>query len=147
MQISEIEEIVDKLIYSVKSDELLKDLRFVKDYKEQNIESPLTDYLAVVSINSMSRSSAFLGDAVANGLKSEKYNAEIFIKIYAPNFKEGQGLTSISSLLLNSIKKADKENLIEEISIEPVVFEENINAVYRICKFKISFFLCEEVTV
>ena len=56
MQINEIEEIVDKLIYSVKSDELLKNLRFIKDYKEQNIETPLTDYLAVVSINSMSRS-------------------------------------------------------------------------------------------
>lgn len=147
MQINEIEEIVDRLIYHIKSDELLKDLRFVKEYKEQNIETPLTDYLAVVSINSMSRSSEFLGDSVYNSLKGEKYSAEVSIKIYAPTFKEGHGLTSISGILLNSIKKADEENLIEEITFEPVMFQENINANYRVCKFKISFFLCKEVTV
>lgn len=147
MQINEIEEIVDKLIYGAKSDKALKNIRFIKAYKEQNIETPLTDYLAVVSINSMSRSGEFLGDSVYSGLKGEKYSGEVFIKIYAPGFKEGQGLTSISSILLNSIKKADEENVIEEIGFEPLVFDQNINANYRICKIKIGFFLCEEVPV
>lgn len=144
---NEIKEIVDKLIYGAKSDESLKGLRFVKAYKNQNIEAPLTDYLAVVSINSISRSGEFLGNSVYSGLKGEKYSCNVFIKIYAPEFKEGQGLTTISGILLNSIKKADEENIIEEISFEPVAFEDKINAIYRICKIKISFFLCEEATV
>ena len=89
----------------------------------------------------------FLGDSVYRNLRGEKFSGEIHIKVYAPNSKEGQELTSIMGILVNSIKKADVENLIEEITFEPVVFEQNINAIYRICKFKISFFLCEEVTV
>lgn len=144
---NEFEKIVDKLIYSAKSNETLKDIRFIKAYREQNIESPLTDYLAVVSINSMLRTGEFLGNSVYGNLKGEKYSGEVFIKIYAPDFKEGQGLTSISSILLNSIKQADEENVIEEISFQPIAFEEKINAIYRVCKIKISFFLCEEVTV
>lgn len=144
---NEIEEIVDRLIVGAKKDSGLDGVRFIKAYREDQIETPVSGYLAVVSIDSMSKSKSFLGNDVKNGLKGEKYNALIKVKIYAPYYEKGQELTGISGIFCNSIKNADEEDVIEEISFSPIGFDEQINAMYRCCNVSIGFYLCEEATV
>ncbi|MGN1468292.1 MAG: hypothetical protein ACI4W1_08290 [Ruminococcus sp.] len=147
MSLNEIEEIVDRLIVKAKGDSELSKVRFVKAYKEKEAETPVSGYLAVVSIESMTQTKSFLGNAVNQGLKGEKYTADVKVKIYAPNYEDGQDLTGIAGIFCNSIKNADDKNVIEEVCFEPIGFDENMNAMYRPCNVKIGFYLCEEAVV
>ncbi len=144
---TEIEQIVNKLIKNVKQTPELSQVRFVKEYNSTNIETPISSYLAVVSIDTMSKSKNFLGNIVKNGLKGDKYSATIKVSIYAPDYENGNDLTGISGVFCESIKNADEENIIDKISFEPIGFDTNIQAMCRSCKVDISFYLCEEAAV
>lgn len=144
---TEIENIVDELIVKAKKDSGLSGVRFIKAYREDQVETPVSGYLAVVSIDSMSQSKSFLGDDVKNGLKGEKFTALVKVKIYAPHYEKGQDLTGISGIFCSSIKNADDEDVIEEISFSPVGFDQQINAMYRCCNVSIGFYLCQEATL
>lgn len=143
----EIEKIVDKLINAVRKTPELAQVRFVKEYNSVNVETPISSYLAVVSIDTMSKSKNFLGNIVKNGLKGDKYSATVKVNIYAPDYENGNDLTGISGVFCESIKNADEENIIDKISFEPIAFDTTINAMCRSCKVEISFYLCQEAIV
>ncbi len=143
----EISEIVDNLITKTHSEISNTDVRFIKEYRDDMLETPLTGYLAVVSIESMSRVNSFLGNKVYNGLNGEKFTADVSVKIYAPDYQNGQGLTGVTADLCDSLKIADEEKIIEEIKIEPIGFDSNVNAMFRVCKMRLSFYLCQEVKI
>lgn len=144
---TEIEQIVHKLITAVKLTPELSQVRFVKEYNNIDVETPVSSYLAIVSIDSMTREKNFLGNTVHDGLKGDKYSATIKVSIYAPDYENGSSLTGISGVFCESIKNVDEENVIEKITFEPIAFDSNINAMYRSCKVYIGFYLCEEAVV
>lgn len=141
---TEIEAIADRLIQRIKEDGRLGQVRFIKEYKAQEAETPISGFLAVVSIESMEQSRSFLGNYVTSGLQGEKFHARLSIKIFAPYFENGDGLTELSGILNEEIRKADEEGIIESLTFDPIGFDEQLNAVYRKCSMEIGFFLCEE---
>lgn len=143
----EIEQIADGLIVKAKQSGGLEDVRFVKAYGADALETPVSGYLAVVAIDSMSRTNSFLGNRVYNGLNGEKFTAQIKIRIYAPDYQNGQELTSVSGILCENIKNADEEKIVSGVKFSPVGFDENINAMYRDCCVDVSFYLCREVKI
>ena len=144
---TEIENLVEKLIKSVKKNPELSQVRFVKEYSSINVETPVSSYIAVVSFESMTRDKNFLGSVVKNGLKGDRFSAIITVNIYAPNYENGFDLTGVSGVFCQSIKAADEENIIDKISFEPISYDTVINAMCRKCKLELSFYLCEEVVV
>lgn len=147
MAMTEIEKIVDQLIKETKKNTELSNVRFIKAYRSNQVETPITGYLAVVSIESMTCEKSFLGNTAYQGLKGEKYTAQVKVRIYAPNYENGQDLTGISGVFCNSIKSADEESVIEQVSFSPIEFDENINAMCRCCNVRIGFYLCQEAIV
>lgn len=144
---TEIEAAVESLIRKTKKRPELSAVRFIKAYREAEAETPVSGYLAVVSIESVSKSRSFLGDDVGNGLKGEKFTAVVKVKIYAPHFEKGQDLTGIAGVFCSCVKEADEEDVIEDISFSPVGFDQQLNAVYRCCNLSIGFYLCQEAAL
>lgn len=144
---TEIEEIVDSLITKTKETPELSSVRFIKAYRESEAETPVSGYLAVVSVESVSKSKGFLGDDVASGLKGERFSALVRVKIYAPHYEKGQDLTGISGIFCSSVKKADTDDVIEGISFSPAGFDQQLNAMYRCCNLSIGFYLCQEAAL
>lgn len=144
---TEIENIVEKLIKNVKKNPELSQVRFVKEYSSVNVETPISSYIAVVSVESMTRDKNFLGNIVKNGLKGDRFSATMAVNIYAPNYENGFDLTGISGVFCESIKQADEENIIDKITFEPISYDTVINVMCRKCKVELSFYLCEEVVV
>jgi putative NADH-flavin reductase len=81
---------------------------------------------------------------ISSSVKGEEYIAKVEIRVYAPASENGSGLSEIVSEMLTGLKKADTNKIIVESGATSIEFDSNMNAIYRVISFEISFCLCEE---
>lgn len=130
-----IEAYIQQLVSNIKEDSFFGTTRFLKEYTEKKIESPLVDFLVVTALKSKREKRSFLGGNL-------QQNARIAFSIYAPPEKGGRGLLEMSLRLKKAIRKADTERLVTSTEISPTEFNQNIKAITR--KVYADLLYCDE---
>lgn len=135
---------VDSLIVRLKHQDALTGIRFVREYANSNMETPVRGLLAVVSIVGTNREKGYIGGYLTSSVRGEVYSAHVEICVYAPQSENGNGLSEAVSELLEGLKKADEEKLITAASASSIEFDPDTNAVFRKVDIQLEFCLCEE---
>ena len=139
-----IREQTDCMIRRLKTQESMQNVRFVRAFGDENIETPIQGFLAAVSIISTSQSQDFVGEWAASGVKGCMYTAEVEIRVYSPYHENGSGLSEMVSTMMTGLKEADEEKLITAAAASSIEFDKELNSVFRKLCFTMEFCLCEE---
>ena len=139
-----IREQTDCMIRRLKTQESMQNVRFVRAFGDENIETPIQGFLAAVSIISTSQSQDFVGEWAASGVKGCMYTAEVEIRVYTPYHENGSGLSEMVSAMMTGLKEADEEKLITAAAASSIEFDKELNSVFRKLCFTMEFCLCEE---
>ena len=139
-----IREQTDCMIRRLKTQESMQNVRFVRAFGDENIETPMQGFLAAVSIISTSQSQDFVGEWAASGVKGCMYTAEVEIRVYSPYHENGSGLSEMVSAMMTGLKEADEEKLITAAAASSIEFDKELNSVFRKLCFTMEFCLCEE---
>ena len=139
-----IHEQTDCVIRRLKTQESMRNVRFVRAFSDENIETPIHGFLAAVSIISTSQSQDFVGGWASSGVRGCMYTAEVEIRVYSPYHENGNGLSELVSAMLTGLKEADEEKLITAAAASSIEFDNELNSVFRKLCFTMEFCLCEE---
>ena len=139
-----IREQTDCMIRRLKTQESMQNVRFVRAFGDEHIETPIQGFLAAVSIISTSQSQDFVGEWAASGVKGCMYTAEVEIRVYSPYHENGSGLSEMVSAMMTGLKEADEEKLITAAAASSIEFDKELNSVFRKLCFTMEFCLCEE---
>ena len=128
---TQIQRRIDRLILRLKQQYLLSDIRFVREYGNERVETPIRGLLAVISVVSTARDRGYLGGFLSSTVRGETYGAKLEIRVYAPACENGNGLSEIVGDILSGLERADDEKIITSASATSIEFDPNMNAIYR----------------
>ena len=141
---TQINEQVDCIVHGLKEISALSGVRFVREFSEEQIETPVGGFIAAVGVISAERSNAFIGGDAASALKGEMYAAVCEIRLYSPNGGNGSGLSELAGEMLTGLRSADTSGIVSEASVSSIEFDKEINTIFRRISFRLEFCLCEE---
>lgn len=141
---TQIQKQLDRIVVGLKHIDSLKDVRFVREYGSHSVETPITGFLAVVSVRETVLSNNYIGGYLSSSVRGDQYSANAEIRVYAPATENGAGLSEVVGAILSGLKDADKDRIVTETSATPIAFDSDMNAIYRTVKFGVDFCLCEE---
>ena len=141
---TQIRQQIDRLIIRLKQNDALSGVRFVREYANSDIETPVRGSLAVVGIVKTSRKKGYIGGYLSSSVRGETYGATAEIRIYAPADENGSGLSELVCELMTALEAADEEKIITSVSASSIEFDPDVNAVFRKVEFELEFCLCEE---
>jgi hypothetical protein len=118
-------------------------VRFVREFTTQYAETPVSGFLAAVIVKSTELTESYLGGDSFDG-RGDLYTAEAEIRIYAPNSKNGSGLSALTGDMLAELRKIDCPGRISELKAGSVEYDQNLSAVFRRLCFKLEFFVSGE---
>ena len=135
---------IDALVVRLKHQDAMAGIRFVREYANAEVETPVRGLLAVVCIVGTSREKGYIGGYLTSSVRGEAYSAHVEIRVYAPQSENGSGLSEAVSELLEGLKEADEERIITAASAASIEFDPDTNAIFRKVDLTIAFCLCEE---
>ena len=141
---------IDALVVRLKHQDAMAGIRFVREYANAEVETPVRGFLAVVGMtdasrrNMPSREKGYIGGYLTSSVCGEAYSAHVEIRVYAPQSENGSGLSEAVSELLEGLKEADEEMIITAASASSIEFDPDTNAIFRKVDLTIAFCLCEE---
>lgn len=135
---------IDTLIIRLKRIDALSDVRFVREYGCDAIETPVRSMTAVVGITQTNREKGYIGGYLSSSVRGETYGAKVEICLYAPADENGSGLSELVSQLMAGLIAVDEEHLITNVRASSIEFDPNTNSVFRKVEFEMEFCLCEE---
>ena len=80
---------IDRIIIRLKQQAALQNVRFVREYGSEPVETPIYGMLAAVGIVKTARDTGFIGGLLNTSLRGESYSAEVEIRVYAPQGENG----------------------------------------------------------
>lgn len=140
-----ITDIADTLIKNAKQNPGLCDIRFIKAYNTATNNPDENCYTAVVSIESVKRSSGFVSRLYKQNTYGDVFVAKLNVRLYAGNDISGASLTKSALLIRNAMIESDSEGYIDSSNIGSIEYEKDSSAVYRDISFDIEYILCEAV--
>ncbi len=123
---TEIKQIADNLIQSVKRELQDNRIRFIKAYNNKTAEKPVSGLLAVVGIESVNKSGGF---EEASKLK---------IRLMGDRNITDDELCCAALTLAEALESVDEYGYIESISVGEPSYDKNVSALYRDIKLSIS---------
>ena len=135
---------VDTIIVRLKRMQALEGVRFIREYGNSSIETPVRGLLAVVGVTQTTCERGYIGGYLSSSVRGETYGAKVDIRLYAPARENGSGLSEMVIALVEGLKNADEEHLITNVHASSIEFDAEMNAIYRTVAFDMEFCLCEE---
>lgn len=142
---TQIQNQIDRIIYKLKERAAFEQVRFVREFDTEPVETPIRSITAVVGILQTAREKGYLGGYLSSFVKGERYSSKAEIRVYAPADENGSGLSEIVSEMLGALSEADEEKIITEACASSIEFDPDLNAVFRRIEFEIDFFVSGEV--
>lgn len=129
---------VEDIIKKIKSSKDLDDVRFVKAYNGKLKETPLGGILVTVN-NGVNMVNSFAGGFAGNGMIGENIKSELKLNIYCPYQNGGDGITHTINSIVESLPKADSENIVSGISVSEIKYSQEYEAVYRTLSLSLDY--------
>lgn len=139
---TEVINIVNSLIYKARENENIKNVKFVKAYRENFAQNPVEGYIAVVKIEKISKTNSFAGGFADSKIKGEMFSVCFALSVYSDNDITGEELSSTALKIQQAVADADESSIIESSWISPIEFDSDIKAIYREINFTLAFCLC-----
>lgn len=141
---TQIQHQIDELVFKLKRRAAFEQVRFVREFDTEPVETPIRRITAVVGILQTAREKGYLGGYLSSSVKGERYSAKAEIRIYAPADENGSGLSELVSEMLGALSEADEDKIITDACASSIEFDPDLNAVFRRIEFEIEFCVCEE---
>lgn len=125
---TDIKQIVDNLILSVKQELQDNSIRFIKAYNNKTAEKPVSGLLAVVGIESINKTGGFVDFS------------ELSIRLMGGQSITDEELCSAALMLAEALESVDEYGYIESISVTKPSYDKNTTALYRDIKLAVSAF-------
>ena len=135
---------VDWLSIRLKQRAAFTGVRFVREYGNDSMETPVRGHIAVVGITKTERKKGYIGGYLSSSVKGETYGAQVEIRVYAPADENGSGLSELVCELMSGLEEADEERVVSDITASSIEFDPDVNAIFRKVEFSMEFCLCEE---
>lgn len=132
---------VEDIIKKIKLSKDLDDVRFVKAYNGKLKETPLGGILVTVN-NGVNMVNSFAGGLAGNGMIGENIKSELKLNIYCPYQNGGDGITHTINSIVESLPKADSENIVSGISVSEIKYSNEYEAVYRTLSLSLDYLDC-----
>ena len=135
---------IDALIRRVKDLGELGQIRFIREYRSEKAETPISGFLAVVGVKSAEEAERFLGGYVSEGIKGVCRRIKAEIRLCSPRSENGEGLSEVASTLLSSLHEADEEGLITEAAAGEIEFDSLHGSIFRRLSLTLEYCVCGE---
>ena len=113
---TQIQQCVDRIVDRLKMNDAFSGVRFIREYGNVSIETPVRGLLAVVGITNTSRKKGYIGGYLSSSVRGETYVATAEIRVYAPADENGSGLSELVFELMTAIEAADAEKIVTSVS-------------------------------
>lgn len=133
-----INEHLDMIINSLKQCAELGDIRFVRGYGNQKIETPVSGFVATVIIRSAQLKEDYLGGDISADKKGALFSAGAEIRLYAPKSGNGNGLSELAAVLLDKLESVDVNCVLTGFKAGQIEFDQNLGAVFRRIGFELE---------
>ena len=121
-----LSENTEKLIQSVKMNNSLNDVRFIKAHNGRSGDKPIMSPLVTVQERAF-QISPFVGGYIGDGSLGEKISYELLLNIYCPYGSGGDGI----SIIVNSIREALCSVDAKSVAITEINYSKEYEAIYR----------------
>ena len=139
-----IDNTIDDLIRRVKAQEILSGFAFIMEYPPRKLPNPINKYLIAVGNGGVKTSDIFIGGSVGRGRRGKLYEAELNMRVYAPEDSGGSALLRVTSLLADALEHADADGALRGITLSGIVYDTTARTVARDVKVKLEYLLYEE---
>ena len=136
---------LDMIINSLKRCAELGEIRFVRGYGNQKIETPVSGFVAAVIIRSVQLKEEYLGGNISEDEKGALLSAGAEIRLYAPKSGNGNGLSELAAVLLGRLGTVDVSCVLTDLKAGPIEFDQNLGAVFRRIAFELELPASQEV--
>ena len=126
------------LINSLKGCAELEDIRFVRGYTNQRIESPVSGFTAAVIVLETKLKESYLGGDIGENIKGDIYSAGAEIRLYAPRNENGSGLSHLAAIMLDRLKDVKSDCALSGFNAGQIEFDANLNAIFRRIGFELE---------
>lgn len=138
---------IDELIRRVREYPVVSDVVFMTAFPPRELPNPINKYVAAVVDRGVRTSQEFIGGAVGEGMKGRLYHVELVLRVYAPRDTGASALLRMTSLLCDTLERADTDGAIGEISLGRIVYQKTARTVYRDVRVSLEWLLCREESV
>lgn len=135
---------IDELIGRVKKHHALTECCFVPAYPPRKTPNPIKKYTVTVANDAVRTSRIFIGEKAGAGVKGVVCEAELRMRVYAPERTSGSALLRMTSLLMDALESQDRDRAILSMSLSGISFDTAARVEYRDVIAKLSYLLCEE---
>ena len=130
---------VDRIVARLKENSALSEIRFVREYSSNQLESPIDGWLAAVCITDVKLSKSYVGGYMSSSIRGEVYSAGVEIRLFAPAEENGSGLSELAGEIISTLSEAKNELNISSVTASAIGFDPNSDAVYRTVSCKLEF--------
>jgi len=131
-------DICNDLIFKAKEDERIKEIKFIKAYKENFAQMPIEGITAVVNIDKIVFGETFAGEYAESYKKGQLVEVALKIDLYSDRSFSGEELSIFAVKVQQAIYGADENDVIESSSISAIRFDSDLKSIYREIIFNLS---------
>lgn len=126
-----ISENISEFIGRLSGCDELEDIRFLSAYPPARLPRPCRRYTAAVHQLKESIGREFMGESVSESLRGRIYDAELMLRLYAPENSAGSMLSEHATALMDAIRREDSEGAVSRLSVSGIGFETESRTLYR----------------
>lgn len=135
---------INELIKRVRSHGAIRTFAFVPAYPPHKTPSPMQGYTVAVDNRSVTDSMLFIGGAAGRGTLGRLVEAELCLRVYAPEHSSGAALLRASAMLMDALEAEDKEREISELSLSGIGFDTASRTEFRDVIARLKMLIWEE---
>ena len=135
---------IDELIRRVKSRDSMTELVFIPAYPPHRTPNPMGSYTVTVGDVEMKPSRYFIGDCSGRGQKGMLTEADLRLRVYAPERTSGAALLRVTSMLIDALEAEDNERWIRSYRMTDIGFDTASRTEYRDVIVNMYILLSEE---
>ena len=114
---------IDELIRRVKSRDSMTELVFIPAYPPHRTPNPMGCYTVTVGDVEMKPSRYFIGNRAGRGEKGMLAEADLRLRVYAPERTSGAALLRVTSMLTDALEAEDTERWIRSFRMSDIGFD------------------------
>ena len=138
---------IDELISRVKNHGAITDFCFIPAFPQNKSPNPFKKYTVAVENGAFKEKRVFIGNRAGDRLNGRLYEAELRLRVYAPERSSGSALLRASAMLADALEAEDTERYIAAASFSGIGFDTAARTKYRDIVLTLEMLLTKEAAV
>ncbi len=122
---------IDELISRVKARGGMEGFAFLPAYPPHKTPYPVRKYTVAVESRETHDSAIFIGDKVGGSERGRLVEADLRMRVYAPQESSGTALLRASSMVADTLIKSDFDGILRSVSMSGIEYDTSAHSEYR----------------